>query len=156
MRRAAQEIKDQVVLEEILKGQVICRLGIMDGDKPYVVPVDYGYEDGCLFIHTAIEGKKLDCLRLNNHVCFEIDELKKTMTDDVPCKWSSMYQSIIGYGDVEFVEGGDAKRHGLDVIMRQHGAEGELDYRDAHVNATEILKVRIMEMTGKRSKVWEE
>ena len=154
MRRAAQEIKDKRELEKLLKEQVICRLGMRDGDGVYVVPVDYGYEEGCLYVHTAVEGKKLDCLREDKRVCFEVDELRKTMTGDIACKWSSMYQSVIGQGEVEFAASDEEKRRGLDVIMKQHGFEGEPEYSDAHLKGTVVMKVVIKEMTGKRSRVW--
>ena len=72
MRKVNQEIKDERVLSEILSGGSICRVAMLDGDLPYIVPVNYGYSDGALYIHSAPEGKKIDLLGKDNRVCFEV------------------------------------------------------------------------------------
>lgn len=58
MRRPKQEIMDKAVLEEILAGAEICRLSMLDGQLPYIVPVNYGYREGHIYIHSAPEGKR--------------------------------------------------------------------------------------------------
>ena len=68
MRKSNQEIRDEKVLEEILAGAEICRIAMTDGDRPYMLPFNYGYKDSCIYIHSAPEGKKIGLLRKNNQV----------------------------------------------------------------------------------------
>jgi len=46
---------------------------MIDGDKPYQIPLNYGYKDNSLYIHSARGGKKIDLLRANNLVHFQIE-----------------------------------------------------------------------------------
>ncbi len=71
MRKKNQEIADPKIIEEILKESEICRLAMMDGDKPYILPFNYGYKDNCIYIHCAKEGKKIDLLRKNGEVNYK-------------------------------------------------------------------------------------
>lgn len=66
VRRKDKEITNRAEIEGILKKAFICHLGLSDGDLPYVVPMNYGYEDGHIYLHCATEGKKLDIIKKNN------------------------------------------------------------------------------------------
>ncbi len=63
MRRSDREIQSKVVIEEILKEGFVCHLGLVDGDQPYVVPLNYAYKDGFVYVHSASSGRKLDLIR---------------------------------------------------------------------------------------------
>lgn len=62
-------------IEEVLKVNVLGRIGCNDGRKTYVVPINYVY-DGKHIIAHSIEGLKIRMMRLNPSVCFEVDEMK--------------------------------------------------------------------------------
>lgn len=65
MRRKEREITDRAVMEEIIQGTEVCRMGLCDGGTPYVVPMNFGYQDGKVYMHSAVEGRKLDTIRKN-------------------------------------------------------------------------------------------
>ena len=127
MRKAKLEIKEEEVLKEILSGALICRLAMMDGDQPYIVPVNYGYRDGFIYMHSAPEGKKIDLLRQNHKVCFEVEDTVEIIKGDRACDWTTRYRSVIGYGAVEILSDDASKQMGLEVIMAQHGAPHLID-----------------------------
>ncbi len=154
MRKQNQEITDRNVIEKILSESEICRLAIMDNGKPTIVPLNYGYKDNTIYIHSAPEGKKIDLLRKNNHVCFEIEHKVKIVKSDDPCKWSTIYRSVVGYGDVEIITDDEHKKRGLDIIMAHNGMHGRNTYEKRLVDLVVILKLNITEMTGKQSKHW--
>ena len=156
MRKHKQEITDPKILEKILSEGKVCRLAMMDAEKPYLLPFNYGYRDGCLYIHSAPEGKKIDLLKKNNRVCFEVESPTELTTHEKPCKWAFKYQSIVGYAHVEILTDLEEKKAGLNVIMSQYGFEGKPDYEDKQVEFIVILKVVIDEMTGKQSSNWNE
>ena len=151
MRKTNQEIRDGQVLQEILQGAVICRIAMMDGDRPYILPVNYGYSDGCLFIHSAPEGKKIDLLRKNRQVCFEVEDRPEIIKGERACDWTTRYRSVVGYGEVEILTDEAGKRRGLEVIMARHGAPDLIDFNQKNLDRMVILKLRITSMTGKRS-----
>lgn len=151
MRKARQEIKDEKVLEEILKGATICRMAMIDGNLPYIIPFNYGYRDGCLFIHSAPHGNKIDLLRKNPEVCFEVEDTIEITTGERACDWSTRYRSVVGYGRVEILSDAASKQQGLEVIMAQHGAPELTEFDPKNLIRMVILKLTITSITGKQS-----
>lgn len=146
-----QEIKDRGTLEEILGNQVICRLALLDGGRPYMIPVNYGYREGFLYIHSAPEGKKIELLRENPEVCFEVEDLVEIVKGKRACDWSTRYRSVLGYGTVEILSDEAGKGHGLEVLMAQHGAPQLRDFDPRNMERMVILRIRITSMSGKKS-----
>ena len=72
MRRSDKEITERSEMDEILGRASICHLGLNDGGECYVVPVNYGYDGGCLYVHSAREGRKIDILRADKRVSFTV------------------------------------------------------------------------------------
>jgi len=121
MHRKDREITDRKLIDDILSKSLICRVAMIDNDKPYIVPLNYGYHDNAIYIHSALVGKKIEILRKNNKVCFEIDIESDLIKKEVSCEWSINYRSLIGYGTIEIITNFDEKQAGLDIIMNQHG-----------------------------------
>ena len=155
MRKKNQEITDPEVIEQILQGSVVCRIAMMDGDRPYILPFNYGYEEGYIYIHCAKAGRKLDLLRRNNSVCFEMEHTAKVVEAGTACNWATVYRSVVGYGEVEIISDDNEKEKGLEIIMRTNGAAGDLVFEQKNKDAMFILKLRITELTAKQSKNWD-
>ena len=62
-------------MEEVLGGNLLGRIGCSNGKKIYVVPVNYVYDGQYIFAHSR-EGLKIDMMRSNPDVCFEVDEVQ--------------------------------------------------------------------------------
>lgn len=154
MRKANQEITDKSVLEEILKQAQICRLAMIDNGIPYNLPFNFGYHENCIYIHSAPVGKKIEILKINPLVCFEVEQKAEIITDEIACKWSTLYRSTVGYGNVEIVTDFDEKIRGLEIIMKQHGSGGKLVFEPKEVEFIIILKLSISSITGKQSGNW--
>ena len=150
MRRKEKEIIDRDTIESILATSTVCRLALSGDDRPYVVPLCFGYEDNALYFHTAREGKKIDILEKNNRVCFEVDCDHELVSDETPCKWSMKYRSVIGVGKASLIDDPDSKSKALDSIMR-HYAGRPSGYSPANMEKILIIKVEIESMTGKHS-----
>lgn len=154
MRKTQYEITDPKVIEEILSGGEVCRIAMIDNDRPYIVPLNYGYKNNTIYFHSSRLGKKIDLLKLNNKVCFEIELQSQIVKSDNPCDWSTKYRSVIGYGTIDFVEDPDKKREGLDTIMVHYGKSSRNIYKDTSIDKVLILKLRIEEISGKQLGVW--
>ena len=146
------EIVDQKIIESIILKAKICRLGLADGDQPYVIPMSFGYRDNALYFHTGKKGKKMEILQKNNRVCFEMEVDLEIVPADNPCKWNMCYRSVVGYGRAVILEDPGEKRKGLDVIVTHYGGSPVV-YDEKRVNGLAVIKVAIDRMTGKESKV---
>ena len=65
MRKKNKEITDIDEIEGIIKKATCCRIGLVDGDEPYIVPLNFGYENSTLYFHGASEGRKIDLIKDN-------------------------------------------------------------------------------------------
>jgi nitroimidazol reductase NimA-like FMN-containing flavoprotein (pyridoxamine 5'-phosphate oxidase superfamily) len=117
MRRKEREITEVGAMEEIIRSAQVCRLAMSVDDQPYVVPLCFGYSDGCLYFHCAREGMKLDMVRKNERVCFECDVDHDLVMSESPCEWGMKGRSVVGFGRASLIEAPEAKREALDVIM---------------------------------------
>jgi hypothetical protein len=150
MRRKDKEISETSSMNAILKKAAVCRLGMVDGDKPYVVPLCFGFQDDVLYFHSALKGQKIDCIQNNPNVCFEFDLIGEPKESEEPCSWAMNYQSVIGFGKAVFVEESDEKHKALNLIMAQY-SDQQFQFPQNKVDATAIIKVEIESMTGKQS-----
>ena len=151
MRRKDKEIRDIATIEEdIIRKASVCRLGLCDNGRPYVVPLCFGYKDKTLYFHSGREGKKIDILRTNNNVCFEIDIDYELLKAKEACKCSIKYQSIIGFGKALLIEDFESKRKAFDIIMQNY-SDGSFKYSVEAIKKAAIIRVEIKSMTGKKS-----
>jgi len=150
MRRKEREIKDKKEIEQILQHSSLCRLAMVDKDKPYLVPMNFGYREGALYLHSAREGRKINLIRKNPNVCFEVDEIIRFRKAKLACDWGVEYKSVIGSGKAVFLADPEAKRQAFDIIMAQYSDEA-FDYSDNMLEKTLVIKIEIETMTGKKS-----
>jgi uncharacterized protein len=150
MRRKDKEISDWSEIEAIIKNSNVCRLAMVDGDRPYLVPLCFGYQDNALYFHGASEGRKIDLLRENPNVCFELDLITEIVEAESACKWSIKYQSVVGFGRAFLLESADEKIKGLNIIMSQYSGR-TFQFPEEKLRATAVFKVEIASMTGKQS-----
>jgi len=149
MRKTEREIKDREEIESIIKQAQVCRVGFSDGNIPYIVPMNFGYKDNCLYFHCAAEGKKLDIIRQNNNVCFEIDvDVQIVKSAERVCKWSTKYRSVIGFGKAYILNDWREKAAALNTITGHYGAERH-DFTEKELERVYIIKIAISSMTGK-------
>ena len=74
-------------IEEIINKAGVCHLGLVDGDEPYVVPFSFGYERGALYFHGNMKGRKIELIRKNNRVCFEMETDVEVKEAEQACDW---------------------------------------------------------------------
>jgi len=150
MRRSEKEVKDPTWMEAVLRKALVCRIALCAGNEPYLVPMNFGYRDGCLYLHSAPEGRKIDLLRQNSRVCFEVETDCELSPSATACKWGVKYRSVIGFGRASFVEGPKAKTEALDILV-EHYTPGKFKFPRQAVAKIVVIKVEIESMTGKKS-----
>ena len=150
MRRKEQEISEESSIKTIIEKAVVCRLGMVDGNQPYIVPLCFGYHDNVLYFHSALEGQKIDFIRKNPDVCFEFDLIAETLESTNACDWSMEYQSVIGFGKAVFIESSEEKRKALGIIMAQY-SNRQFQFPENKLKKTAVIKVQVKSITGKQS-----
>jgi len=152
MRRKDKEITDFKQIEDILLKGRFCHIAMASGDDPYMITVNYGYKDNCIFFHSAPDGQKLEMIRKNPKVCFMIYADDKLVKGENPCNdWSVRYRSIIGYGKAVFLRTSEEKIEGLTVLMEHYSKEGVFEFSVENLKKTTVVKIEIMTITGKVS-----
>ncbi|MEJ2567959.1 MAG: pyridoxamine 5'-phosphate oxidase family protein [candidate division WOR-3 bacterium] len=124
MRKKDKKIKDREEIEEILFSNKICRIALSGEDNPYIVPINYGYKKNKIFLHTGIIGKKIDMIKKNNRVCFEVSDSIEELRSEKACDFSTKYRCVIGFGIIKIVEDLDRKKKNNDFRNRNR-----IDYR---------------------------
>lgn len=96
----------EVQIEDLLEQQVTGRIGCHAEGVTYIVPINYGYKDGCIYGHSA-KGKKIEMLRNNPEVCFQVDKIESIL------KW----KSVIGWGLYEEISKREDLHKAMQVII---------------------------------------
>jgi hypothetical protein len=149
MRQKRREVQDREAILAIMAEARICRIGLSDAGQPYVVPMHFGLGKNCLYLHCARAGRKLDILRKNDRVCFEMDILGDIKPGASACGWSTRYRSVIGFGRASLVDDPVERRGALDRIMDHYGAPPPHVYEERSLSLTTIIRIDIDSMTGK-------
>lgn len=153
MRRKDREITDFNEIIKIIDECDIVRLGLIDGDYSYIVPVNFAYEvqgeTVVLYIHGAMEGKKYELMTRSNTCSFEMD---------IPIKMECMYEeknvtmrykSVMGKAEIEFLNG-EEKESAIDnVIMARYEETKNFEYNKNALSATAVVKLTVTEITAK-------
>lgn len=151
MRRKDKLIDDRSEIVDIISSNTICRIALSDGSNPYLVPLNYGYRNNKLYMHAAKEGRKLDIIKINNKVCFEITDSVEVVSAEKACSFSSKYRCVIGFGRVNLLTDARKKIEALNVIMAQQTKKDSWDFIESQVAKVIILEIEIDSMTGKKS-----
>jgi nitroimidazol reductase NimA-like FMN-containing flavoprotein (pyridoxamine 5'-phosphate oxidase superfamily) len=153
MRRKDKEVTSREWMLGVLNDGIYAEIAMAGRDgKPYVVPMNYGFDDGHLYIHGALAGKKIDILKENPYVCFNVTtEVKLVTNPDDPSDVSSEFCSVTGSGPARFLEDPDAKLAAATLLMDHcHAPMSERLVKKLKV--TSVIVIDIEEMTGKLSK----
>jgi nitroimidazol reductase NimA-like FMN-containing flavoprotein (pyridoxamine 5'-phosphate oxidase superfamily) len=153
MRRKEREVNDNESIELIISGSDVCRVAFADNNTPYIVVMNFGYSGGehpCLWFHCANEGRKLEMIKKNNYVCFEMDTGHNLYRGEKGCDWGMKYSSVVGYGNISVINDSGLRKNGLDCIMKHYGGDQNFTYDEKVMARTTILRLDITEMTGKK------
>ncbi|KNZ40360.1 pyridoxamine 5'-phosphate oxidase family protein [Acetobacterium bakii] len=154
MRRANRKVTELEELLEIINGSKVCRVGMVDNGKPYVIPMNFGYqvvdEAITIYLHGAQEGRKIEVMKSNSQICIEIDTIKEIVTGENGCNYSCHFESFIGNGEAVFLDAEKDKVHALDAIMKRQTEQEGFNYDKRVMAQTEIIEIRLTEYSGKK------
>lgn len=153
MRRKDREVTDFNQIIRIIDECDIIRIGLSDGDFPYIVPMNFAYTitDGQIefYVHGAMAGRKYLLMNQNKKCSFEMDIPLQMdcLTDkkDVTMR----YKCVMGTAFITFLEGQE-KQDVIDkIIMNRYDITRNFEYNKAAVRYTAVAKLTVSELTAK-------
>jgi nitroimidazol reductase NimA-like FMN-containing flavoprotein (pyridoxamine 5'-phosphate oxidase superfamily) len=151
MRRSDKAILKKADIEKVIRSVNVCRVGFVDGRKPYVLPFNFGYHKGIFYLHCAAEGRKLEILKRNKNVSVEMDTDGEIVKAADACGYGYRYRSVIAEGTASVITGAGEKIRALDIIMKHVTGRAFGKYSVSKVAAIRIIRIKAKTMTGKRS-----
>ncbi|PZX16661.1 hypothetical protein LX69_01731 [Breznakibacter xylanolyticus] len=142
---------DPQIIEAVIRQSDICFIGVADfNNTPYVLPMNFGYLNNTLYLHSAPHGRVIDILNQNNQICisFSIDHQLAFQHPKVACSYRMKAKSVVAFGRVQFIDDLNEKRQALNIIMGQY-IDREFSYNDPAVRNVKIWKVPIESVTCK-------
>jgi nitroimidazol reductase NimA-like FMN-containing flavoprotein (pyridoxamine 5'-phosphate oxidase superfamily) len=153
-RRKERTMKDPEEMKNLLDRLAVGHLAMTTQDGPYVVPVNYLFAEDCIYMHCGPKGRKIDALRNDPRVCFLVDEAGPQVRWDKGCGISQIYESVMCFGNAEFVEGGEEKRRILEMMVRKFlPPDSPMPLEEGNVAATTVIRIRVEWMTGKANRL---
>ena len=152
MTKRERQITDPEQIRHILDTAKVLHLGLAVDNEPYVVPMNYGYteEEGklVLYLHSALKGKKLDMMRTNPRVFFEIECDRMPFEGRLPCQYGLVYSSIMGRGEARIVEDVEEKMKAMSILMKTQTGK-DFTFNEQLVSIVAVIRIDVEEYTAK-------
>jgi nitroimidazol reductase NimA-like FMN-containing flavoprotein (pyridoxamine 5'-phosphate oxidase superfamily) len=124
----------------LLRDKRVARLGCVVGNEPYVVPLNYVFDDRSVLGH-SLPGRKLTAMRENPRVCVQVDDIKDF------CSW----KSVIAYGGYEEITDPVERERTLNRLLSSFPnltPVESLSVEDATATAPVVFRIRVDSITG--------
>lgn len=148
MRRFRQQL-EQSECESILKTAPRGVLAVQgDGGYPYALPLDFVYDNGKIYFHSAVEGHKIDAVKSNDKASFCVLSEGERAEND----WWYRFKSVIAFGRIRIVDDEAERLEKLRLLGYKYfptAAEVEEDMAKNAARAA-VLELSVEHMTGKR------
>lgn len=153
MRRKDREVTDFETIVDIIDECNIIRIGLSDGDFPYIVPLNFAYTVSGkqieFYVHGAMAGRKYELMNKNKKCSFEMDIPLKmdciTEKKDVTMR----YKCVMGTANITFLEG-EEKQNVIDnIIMNRYEETRKFDYNRKMVAVTAVAKLTVVDLAAK-------
>lgn len=150
-----RRIKQQLTQEECEKILERGRTGVLavlgDDGYPYIVPINYYYTDGKIYLHCAKSGHKLDAIRSNPKVSFCVVERDDILQE----KFTTLFKSAVAFGKAEILADKEEMRSSVTALVEKYCSDF-LDEVPAEVergfDILCMIKINIEHLTGKQGK----
>lgn len=150
--RRQDRLLDRDRAEELLRRAEYGVLSLCDAHLPYGIPVNYVWDgDTALYIHCALQGRKLRAIEENPHASFCV----VGRTQVLPRQFTTEYESILAQGVVRPVADEDEKRRALTLLLDKYSPDERtlgLHYMEKSLPRTLVLRLDIETLSGKCKK----
>ena len=152
LTKRERQVTDPQQILHILDTAKVLNLGLSQNDEPYVVPMNYGYrmEEGklTLYLHSAVRGKKLDMLKANPNVFFELDCDHVPFEGTLPCQYGISYASVMGKASATIVEDVEEKTEAMSILMKTQTGR-DFTFNERLVSIVTVIRLDVSAYTAK-------
>ena len=152
MTKRELQITDENRIRAILDAAKVLHLGMCVDNEPYVVPMNYGYtlEEGKLvfYLHSAVQGRKLEMLRANPRVFVELDCDREPFEGEKPCQYGLAYSSLMGRGTARIIEDVEEKMEAMTLLMKTQTRK-DFTFNEKLVSIVAVIRIDVAEFTAK-------
>lgn len=147
-----QSVLNNNIIEDIINNTQVAYLSTIDDEgNTYVVPMNFAYEDGIIYMHSGQKGKKISYMIKHPFVriAFSNNEILGYQSENVACSYYMKYKSAIVEGFVNFIEDFDTKIIYLNKIMKKYTGRSNYKYNKPSIDNVVVFTIKITKMTGK-------
>lgn len=153
MRRKDREVTDLQTILSMIDECDIIRIGLADGEFPYIVPLNFAYTvNGSqieFYVHGAMAGRKYELMNRNKKCSFEMD-IPLRMECIYDKKDATMrYKCVMGTAAISFLDGEERQRAIDEVIMGRYEETKHFEYNKSVVARTAVAKLTVLDLTAK-------
>ncbi|MEW5846189.1 MAG: pyridoxamine 5'-phosphate oxidase family protein [Bacteroidota bacterium] len=148
----SRTIAQQSEIEQVINSTEVCHVSMVDLDgKPYVLPFNFGFHDGIVYLHSGPEGKKIEIWKKNPSVClaFSSDYHLRYQHQDVACSYSMKYRSVLVYGEIQEICDLDEKKQCMNIIMKKYTGRDDFEYSFPALKNVKVFRVKPEKIEGK-------
>lgn len=142
----------QSEIDQIINGCIVCHIAMIDSNGlPYVLPFNFAYKEGRLYIHCAPEGKKIETWKLNPKVCvaFSTDYQMRIQNEKMACSYSMKYRSVLIHGEVLDIPDFDDKIRILNIVMEKYSGKNDFTYSIPSVENVKVFEIKVNRVEGR-------
>lgn len=147
----SRTISELQEIEKVIHACNVCNVSMITPEgNPYVIPMNFGFENDVIYLHSSYFGKKIEALRNNPSVCisFSTAHELKWQSEKVACSYSMRYKSVLAYGQVQFLELKEDKIAALNVIMKNY-TDKEFSYNDPSLKEVCVFRIKVEKLDGR-------
>jgi nitroimidazol reductase NimA-like FMN-containing flavoprotein (pyridoxamine 5'-phosphate oxidase superfamily)/RimJ/RimL family protein N-acetyltransferase len=151
---------DDEGVRDLLARARVGYLGLADGAEPYVVPLNYVWQNGCVYFHGAAHGRKATLMAAPSRATFVVAEENGTITHPVPAKTDTVYDSVMLFGEVAAVGDAEERHTAMQALLDKYVPgyygtplpRGHVEaYRSSAGSTTRVFRLAPDRMTAKRN-----
>jgi nitroimidazol reductase NimA-like FMN-containing flavoprotein (pyridoxamine 5'-phosphate oxidase superfamily) len=142
MRRKTRELIDPESIDALLRSEKIMHLAMSQNDIPFLVPVYFAWDGVALYFHSAHAGSKIEILKLNPEVCFEISSVRGFIAAEEACDFEAHHCTAIGFGRAAFIEDELEKIRALNLIVA-HFTKMPFEYPKENLAKTLVIRIDV-------------
>ena len=156
MRRKDREVTDFSKIVSFIDKCEILRLGLSDGDFPYIVPVNFSYEileDKKInfYIHGAVAGRKFELMKKNKLCSFEMDTPLKMDFLYKEKDITMRYESVMGTAKIEFIADNEKENIMQNKILSRTKELSEFPWNKAALKKCAVARLCVISISAKEN-----
>ncbi len=156
MRRKDREVTDFKIMLDIIQACDIIRIGLSDGDFPYIVPMNFAYtidnDQVVFYVHGAMAGRKYALMQKNRRCSFEMDIPIRMECIAEKGDVTMRYRCVMGTAQITFLEGKEKQKAIDTILMNRYDETRHFAYNKSVVARTAVAKLTVTSMTAKENR----